>query len=125
MHPHPSISTDTNHVKIYEFYSLSKDASREEEILWLIKCTRQGSLSNVGHFNTPLTCGILIWLNTCSTTRRKYPSLSKEPALIPCKSLWTLLTLKRRIERGRDTITYKVYKTKISNVRQFNKPQAQ
>jgi S-adenosylhomocysteine hydrolase len=40
-------------VKVYETYTPSKDVLREEECLWLIKSTRQGSLSNVGHFNTP------------------------------------------------------------------------
>jgi len=40
-------------VKVHEPYSLSKDALREDGCLWLIKSTRQGSLSNVGHFNMP------------------------------------------------------------------------
>jgi len=34
--------------------------------------------------------------------------LSNEPALIPCKSSWALLTLKRRLERRWDTMAYKV-----------------
>jgi cbb3-type cytochrome oxidase cytochrome c subunit len=40
-------------VKVYGPYSLSKDALREEETLWLIKCQGEDNLSNVGHFNTP------------------------------------------------------------------------
>jgi hypothetical protein len=40
------------HVKVYGLYFLSKDALRDEWCPWLIKFIRQGSLSNVGHFNT-------------------------------------------------------------------------
>jgi hypothetical protein len=94
-------------VKVHGPYSLSKDALREEECPWLIKSTRQGSLSNVGHFNTPPHVWHL-WPNTCSTTGGKDPSLSKELALIPCKSPWALLPLKRRLERGENTMAYKV-----------------
>jgi hypothetical protein len=42
----------------------------------------------------PLTLTWYLWPNTCSTTGEKGPSLSKEPALIPCKSPRVLLTLK-------------------------------
>jgi len=41
------------HVKVHWPYSLSKDALRDEWCPWLIKSIRQGSLSNVGQFNTP------------------------------------------------------------------------
>jgi len=36
--------------------TLSKDALREEETIWLIKCPGEGNLNDVGHFNTPLMC---------------------------------------------------------------------
>jgi len=39
------------YVKVHEPYSPSQDALREEGCPWLIKSTKQGSLSNVGHFN--------------------------------------------------------------------------
>jgi hypothetical protein len=42
-------------VKVHGPYSLSKDALREELCPWLIKFTRQRSLSNVGHFNSNFT----------------------------------------------------------------------
>jgi hypothetical protein len=105
--------TDEPGIKVHEPYSLSKDALREEGCPWLIKSTRQGSLSNVGHFNMPPHVWHL-WPNTCSTTGEKDSSLLKEPALIPCKSLWALLIFKRRLERGGVSMTYKVYKTRIS-----------
>jgi hypothetical protein len=66
------------YVKVNGPYSLSKDALREEGCPWLIKSIRQGSLSNMGHFNTPLHMWHL-WPNMCSTTGGKGPSLSKEP----------------------------------------------
>jgi hypothetical protein len=87
-------------VKVHGPYSLSKNALREEGCPWLIKSTRQGSLSNVGHFNTPPHV-LHLWPNTCSTTGGKSPSLSKEPALIPCKTPWALLTLKRCLLKRR------------------------
>jgi hypothetical protein len=40
-------------VKVYGPYSLSKDALREEETPWLIKCPGKGNFSDVRHFNTP------------------------------------------------------------------------
>jgi len=58
----------------------------------------------------PLTLTWYLWPNTCSTTGEKGPSLSKEPALIPCKRPLALLTLKRRLKRGGDTIAYKVHR---------------
>jgi hypothetical protein len=58
---------------------------------------------------SPLTLKWYLWPNTCSTTGEKGPSLSKEPALIPCKSPLSLLTLKRRLKIGGDTIAYKVH----------------
>jgi hypothetical protein len=109
----PSKNIRKQSVKVYRPYSLSKDALREERCPWLIKSTRQGSLNNVWHFSTPPHVWHL-WPNTCSTTRGKGSSLSKEPTLIPCKSLWVLLTLKRHLERGGVSMAYKVYKTRIS-----------
>jgi hypothetical protein len=38
-------------VKVHGSYSLSKDASREEESPCLIKCPSHASLGDVGHFN--------------------------------------------------------------------------
>jgi hypothetical protein len=96
-----------NCVKVHGPYSSSKDALREEGCPWLIKCSGHVSLGDVWHFNTPPH----VWQlcpKTCSTSGGKGPSSSKEPALIPCKSLWALLTLKRRLERWGDTMTYKV-----------------
>jgi hypothetical protein len=48
--------------------SISKDALRDEDYPWLINCTTQEYLVNVGqnsHFNIPLTCGMIIdtWTN--------------------------------------------------------------
>jgi hypothetical protein len=40
------------HIKVYEPYSLSKDALKDEGYPWLINSTRQWSLSNMEHFNT-------------------------------------------------------------------------
>jgi len=57
-----------------------------------------------------LTLKWYLWPNTCSTTGEKGPSLSKEPALIQCKSPLALLTLKRRLKIGGDTIAYKVHR---------------
>jgi hypothetical protein len=101
------------HVKVYGPYSLSKDALRKEGTPWLIKCLDHVSLGDVRHFNTPPHVWQL-WLNTCSTSGRKCLSSSKELVPIPYKSLWVLLTLKRLIERGCDTIAYKVSKSCIS-----------
>jgi hypothetical protein len=77
----PSLSKEPAwyHVKVHEPYSLSKDSLREEAYPWLIKSTRQWSLINVGHFNTPPHVWQL-WSNTCSTTGGKCPSLSKHPS---------------------------------------------
>jgi hypothetical protein len=41
------------HIKVYEPYSPSKDALREEGTPWLIKCPGEGNLSDVEHFNIP------------------------------------------------------------------------
>jgi hypothetical protein len=40
-------------VKVHGPYSLSKDALKEEGTPWLIKCSGEGNLSDVRHFNTP------------------------------------------------------------------------
>jgi hypothetical protein len=50
---------------------------------------------------------------TCGQQReRKTHNRKKYVALILCESLWALLVLKRRIERGWDTMTYKIVKVK-------------
>jgi hypothetical protein len=49
----------------------------------------------------------------CSTSEGKGPSSSKEPTLIPCKSLWALLTLKIRL-KGRGLLkAYKAHNPSI------------
>jgi hypothetical protein len=50
-------------------------------------------------FNTPPHVWQL-WPNTCLTSGGKCPSLSKEPALILCKSPWTLLSKDALREEG-------------------------
>jgi hypothetical protein len=41
-------------LKVHGPNSLLKDALREEEgTPWLIKCSEEGNLSNVGHFDMP------------------------------------------------------------------------
>jgi hypothetical protein len=83
-------------VKVHAPYSLSKEAFREEGCTWLIKCPGYVSLDDVGHFNTPPHVWQL-FSQTRVQPRGKGPSSSKEPALIPCKNHWALLTLKRRL----------------------------
>jgi len=58
-------------VKVHGLYSLSKYALREDECIWLIKFTRQGSLNNVGHFNTPPHVWYLLTKHVFNNGREK------------------------------------------------------
>jgi hypothetical protein len=94
-------------VKVNGLYSPSKDALRGEGTPRLIKCPGEGNLSDVGHFNTPSHVWQLM-VKHVDNNGREIPIIARNLALIPCKSPWALLTLKRRLKRGGDTMIYKV-----------------
>jgi hypothetical protein len=98
-------------VKVYGPYSFSKDALREEGYTWLIKCLGHVSLSD----NTSFHVWQLLTKHVFNIEReRSMHHHPKNLALIPCKSLWALLTFKRRFERVEMSITYKMPRPCIS-----------
>jgi hypothetical protein len=110
------------HVKVNRFYSLSKDALRKEGYPWLIKTPIHISLSDEGHFNTPLTYDNFL-PNMCSTWRGKCSSSSKEPTLILCEKFMGPLTLSKDVLRNEGTpwlIKSQVIEN-LSDVGHFNK----
>jgi hypothetical protein len=50
---HKEYTREVISVKVHGPYSPSKDAFRGEGTPWLIKCSGEGNLSDVGHFNKP------------------------------------------------------------------------
>jgi hypothetical protein len=73
------------------------------------------SLGDVEHFSTPFHVCQFSAKHVNLTLGKKNLSSLKESAMIPCKShgLYSL-ALKRRIEKGDVSMTYKVHKSCIS-----------
>jgi len=71
------------HFKVHGPYSLSKGALSDEGCSWLIKSTRQGSLSNVEHFNTPPHFKMVSLAKYVFSNRRERPIIVKETCSDP------------------------------------------
>jgi len=70
-------------VKVHGSYSLSKDASREEESPCLIKCPSHASLGDVGHFNR----------KEKTPAKPKYRRKPKHPSITSPQNLETITSL--------------------------------